>query len=369
MKHAFIHILFFIVLSLLLTSCKKEEEETYEPIQISGSVTHVTIFGGNDGSIDLTVTGGVPPFFFLWSNGKTTEDIDNIPAGEYIIHISDCKNQLATDTFDITQPASEPISLTFKTQNPSAPGAKDGSIDITLSGGVAPFTFLWSNGKTTEDIANLASGSYIITVTDNIGQSLTDTISLGDFLTDIDGNQYLTVKIGTQTWMKENLKVTRAPDGSPIESFMYQNDPGFLQKYGRLYTWGSTMNGSTQEKAQGICPDGWHVPSDEEYKILEMELGMTRQQADMVNVWRGATVGTQLMAGGTSGFDVIFCGRRSPSGSYSYIGQVEYLWTSTQSDANFAWRRCLDKYASDVGRYNTFQKIYGFSVRCLKNDN
>jgi uncharacterized protein (TIGR02145 family) len=128
------------------------------------------------------------------------------------------------------------------------------------------------------------------------------------------------------------------------------------------------MNGSTAEGTQGLCPCGWHIPTDEEFKILEIHLGMTEAQADMVNIWRGAPVGTMMKAGGGSGYEAKLSGRRSSGGAYSLMGRMEYMWTSTQFDTSLAWRRCLDDYSPHVGRWNTFPKSYGFSLRCIKDN-
>ncbi|MBN1985686.1 MAG: hypothetical protein JW761_05245 [Prolixibacteraceae bacterium] len=359
-----------LLAGLFFIQCEKEGEEPETkpaPIQISSSVQNVSEYGGSDGAIDLTVTGGVPPYSFLWSDNSTTEDVSNLVAGKYYVLVNDKEFQIRTDTFEITQPAPLPLSLQFEITNPSETGAADGMINTIISG-ASPFTILWSTGADTKDISGLTSGEYIITVTDNAGQTATDTIVLEDALMDIDGNKYKTVKIGDQIWMKENLKVTHAPDGTEIESFIYNNDASYLKVYGRLYSWNSAMNGSTTESTQGICPNGWHIPTDNEVKVLEMALGMTQAEADMVNTWRGKTVGTQLKAGGTSGFDAQLSGRRSNTGSYSFMGRVEYFWTSTESSSTYAWRRCLDKYDDKSGRYNTFPKTYGFSIRCIKND-
>ncbi len=360
----------FISIVLFMIRCEKEEREiNIEPIEIFSTIQDVSEYGGSDGAIDLTVTGGIPPYSYLWSNNNSTEDISNLISGVYSVSVSDSKSQIKTDSFEVTQPNPIPIGVQVEIINPSETGASDGSINTTISGGYIPFTISWSNGETTEDIFNLTSGEYIITVSDNAGQTLTDTFSLEDALVDIDGNKYKTIRIGDQTWMKENLKVTHAADGTEIESFIYKNDTSYLNIYGRLYTWNSAMNGTVEELAQGICPDGWHIPSDEEVKELEMALGMTQAEADLTNTWRGSTVGTQLIVGGSSGFDAQLSGRRSNTGSYSFLGRVEYFWTSTESGSNYAWRRCLDKYDDKVGRYDTFPKTYGFSVRCVKDDN
>lgn len=188
-----------------------------------------------------------------------------------------------------------------------------------------------------------------------------------DFLTDIDGNEYNIVKIGTQLWMQQNLRVTHAPDGNKIDAFIYENNQNLLENYGCLYTWHVAMNGSTEEGAQGICPEGWHIPSDNDFKILEMFLGMTEAESNLTNTWRGNNIRTALKTGGNSGYNAVLAGRRSTSGVYSLAGRMEYMWTSNEYGNN-AWRRCLDRNTHTVGRWNTFSKNYGFSIRCIKND-
>jgi uncharacterized protein (TIGR02145 family) len=115
---------------------------------------------------------------------------------------------------------------------------------------------------------------------------------------------------------------------------------------------------------QGICPAGWHVPSDEEIKVMEMELGMTQKEADMSNTFRGEAqgVGTTLKAGGSSGFEMLYSGRRTGSG-FDSLGSYGFILTSSESEPNM-WRRCFRTTSTGVGRYNTYPKTYGLSVRC-----
>ena len=81
-------------------------------------------------------------------------------------------------------------------------------------------------------------------------------------VSDVDGNVYPIIKIGDQWWMAASLNVTRDPDGGPIMGYCYKNDEANCEIYGRLYTWDTAMNGSTEEGAPGICPTGWHIPDD-----------------------------------------------------------------------------------------------------------
>jgi uncharacterized protein (TIGR02145 family) len=209
-----------------------------------------------------------------------------------------------------------------------------------------------------------------------------NSFTCGEVLTDPrDSKQYTTVEIGSQCWMAENLNVgsmingTENPsDNAVIEKYCYDNNLDNCTQYGGLYQWDEMMQYSTGESIQGICPQGWHIPSDEEIKTLEMELGMTQIEADANNSWRGPGVGTALLDGGSSGFNILFGGARTNGGGWMYIEGSEtyefgYLYTTTEhlTDNSKAFRRCFRAGSTAVGRYDTFPKTYGFSVRCLKD--
>lgn len=361
-------IIILLLSGVILASCKKNRESDFDPIEITGEVQDASEFGLNNGAIDITISGGAKPFTYKWSTRAETEDLSGIGAGIYWVQVRDFYSDTATDTFMVSQPGPDTLKIAFDFNNPSTTNSNDGQISVLTSGGYPPFQYVWSNSNTSNTIQNLAAGKYVVTVSDSRGQVVSDSLILSDFIEDIEGNRYQTVKIGEQIWMRENLRVQSAPDGSPISSFAYEKDTTNVTSYGRLYTWDIAMNGSTAENSQGICPDGWHIPSDSEFKALEMHLGMSEAEANLGNTWRGEGVGTALKAGGNSGFDAVLAGRLAPSGTFSVAGRMEYLWTSTESGAENAWRRCLDKYATNVGRWDTFPKSYGFSVRCIKND-
>jgi len=135
----------------------------------SVKVTDVRCFGESTGKIDLTITGGKAPFIFVWSNGATTEDLDNVPAGKYSVHVYDA-NQCSAFVEDIMvlQPASG-ISASSIVTNISVFGAHDGAIDVTVSGGTAPYTYFWNNEATTQDLTNLGPGTYSVIITDANG--------------------------------------------------------------------------------------------------------------------------------------------------------------------------------------------------------
>ena len=138
-----------------------------EPIApiISFTQLNTTCFGGNDGSIDISVTGGISPYIYSWSTTETTEDISNLSAGNYSVSVSDLNNCVVIENITITEPTE--ISTTSTLTNVTNCNGTDGSIDITPSGGNSPYTFLWSNNLTSEDINGLSSGNYSVVITDN----------------------------------------------------------------------------------------------------------------------------------------------------------------------------------------------------------
>ncbi|TVR79297.1 MAG: hypothetical protein EA412_06675 [Chitinophagaceae bacterium] len=205
-------------------------------------------------------------------------------------------------------------------------------------------------------------------------------------IVDIDGNSYGVVEIGTQCWMSENLNTITHTHGN---SWCYDHDSLMCDSYGRLYDWEAIMAGENSSNqipsgVQGICPDGWHVPSDNEWKELEVYLGMCEGNtfgcADATG-WRGFDIGSQLA--GTynlwhdgqlkshnrfnfSGFNGLPGGYRfSTACAQNVIGHYGFWWTATEINTN-AWTRHLDENLTSVNR-NGNNKNHGFSIRCIKD--
>jgi len=213
-------------------------------------------------------------------------------------------------------------------------------------------------------------------------------------VTDIDGNVYKTVKIGNQWWMAENLRVTHYATGDPIPNVTdntewknlttgawcaYKNDDNNIETYGLLYNW-YAINDS-----RNIAPAGWHVPTDEEWKELEMHLGMSQSEAGGIGCYRGTDEGGKMKATGTiengdglwyapntgatneSGFTALPGGFRSCSyGSFGGIGSEGYWWSATEYSSAVALHRFLCYNHSEVYRGN-IRKQAGFSVRCVRD--
>ena len=210
---------------------------------------------------------------------------------------------------------------------------------------------------------------------------------------DIDGNIYQTVHIGSQCWMAENLKVTHYRNGDPIPNVTdvtewknlttgaycdYDNNANNAETYGRLYNWYAV------DDPRGLAPEGWHVPSDEEWKQLEIYLDMNQTEADDTG-YRGTDEGGKMKTTGTieegtglwsfpntgatneSGFSALPGGLRGASGNFSRLSEKTIFCSSTGLDSDNAWFRELHYEASSVGRYSYLMKN-GFSVRCLRDN-
>lgn len=213
----------------------------------------------------------------------------------------------------------------------------------------------------------------------------------GDGVTDIDGNTYPTVIIGNQEWMEKNLRTSRYQNGDPIlnvpdsrrwgakreGAWAWYDDEEFNNElYGKLY------NGFAATDERNVCPAGWRVSTDEDWKILEMFLGMRVGEADSTG-WRGGKqhIGGKLKkrgfnhwqspnieASNESRFTALPAGNRNINGEFVNKGAMATWWTSTRAEQpNFLWRRSVYHINSFVLRY-TVNKRYGFSIRCVKKE-
>jgi len=196
----------------------------------------------------------------------------------------------------------------------------------------------------------------------------------GDMLLDErDGNTYTTVQIGLQCWMAENLNIgflinggNDQTDNEQIEKYCYGNVASNCDIYGGLYQWNEAMQYSNTLNMQGICMEGWRLPTDSEWCTLEQEVDPII--ACNTTEWRGIDGGTKLKQGGSSGFDALLAGYYSNnSGVYGSFHVLEIdgsFWSSSGSGAG-AWFRTLSEGKNTVFR-NNVNTTYGFSVRCLQ---
>jgi gliding motility-associated-like protein len=153
---------------------------TQPAVALNGSVSviNVNCFGDLTGRVDLTVTGGIAPYTFVWSNSATTEDLLNVAAGNYTVVITDSRGCTASVPAVVTQPAAG-LAGSTSVVNVLCFGDATGAVDLSVTGGTTPYTFLWVNGAITEDIVNLTAGIYTVTITDGNGCTATASGTVG----------------------------------------------------------------------------------------------------------------------------------------------------------------------------------------------
>jgi len=148
------------------------------PLNISYTTVDVSCNGGNDGEINLTVSGGSPAYTFLWSNAETTEDISNLTAGTYDVEVTDSNFCDQTVSITINEPTA--IIIVLYVTDVTCVGIDNGQIDTGISGGTLPYTYSWNNGSSFGSIYALSSGIYSLTVTDANGCTATATATVSD---------------------------------------------------------------------------------------------------------------------------------------------------------------------------------------------
>ena len=199
----------------------------------------------------------------------------------------------------------------------------------------------------------------------------------GQSVTDYEGNVYNTLIIGTQTWLDQNLKTTKYRNGdlikttspatldirdenSPHYQWAYGGKESNAETYGRLYTWYAVTD------SRGICPIGWHVPTDADWSTLITFLGgeiiaYSKLKETGETHWIKYDTGTN-----EKGFTALPGGLRNSKGSFDDNGISGSWWSSTEYGTSEAWYRLMNYNFSTIYRY-LYLKRNGFSVRCVKN--
>jgi len=258
--------------------------------------------------------------------------------------------------------------------------------------------------KETEDIQsflfNLGDELLYIGYIDTLESGMLDTPEISDTLTyqfatnipcpgmpivEYEGQVYNTIQVFSQCWLKENLNVgamiqgnMNMADNDTIEKYCYNNEPDSCIKYGGIYQWNELMQYTTQEGAKGICPPGWHIPTEEEYNVLEgaadSQYGIGSAEWE-IYLWRGYDSGKNLKTtsgwayGGNGtdalGFSCLPAGMRT-NVSFIWINTDGGWFTSTERNSSTIWGRHITYTKDRSGRgYRT--KNFATSVRCIKN--
>lgn len=222
---------------------------------------------------------------------------------------------------------------------------------------------------------------------DSINVGVTRPCPGSPIVTDYDGNNYKTVQIGNQCWMKENLKTIHYANGIPLVDgtgvptidittkywFNYNDDPAIAKVYGKLYAWAAVMNGQATSNevpsgVQGVCPNGWHVPGKAEFEILIDYLGGDQVAGGKLKEsgnehWNSPNIGGDNQSGFTA-----FAGGMQNIGHYCNFRESCHYWTSTEYDSSDAYMTTIytHLYETWLDGWRVV-KQYGNSVRCLKD--
>ena len=394
------------------------------------------IADGGANSIEYLGQGSISYELKSADKGNASNPFELGDRMKYVGYATFGGTEIESDSIVKNQNGDETISLTFTLPLPTVTTANVSSItvnsavaggEVTTDGGAAVTSrgVCWSTNPTptiadshTEDGAGTGSFTSSMTglssnttyyvrayATNSVGTSYGEQMSFSTIasftcgtstITDYDNITYNTVQLGNQCWMKENLRTTHYSDGTPIAlgsststTVAYRYYPNNyntnVSTYGYLYNWKAVMRNSSSTEAnpsgvQGICPTGWHVPSDAEWNQLVSYISSQSQyrcNSFSSNIakalastsgWSSSTttcaVGNTPSNNNATGFAAMPAG--SHGGSSGDFGSSAFYWSATQSNSSYAYYRGLNNNSAMVTRSN-YSKSIGYSVRCLKN--
>jgi len=375
------------------------------------TATPTTINAGQ--SVQFTDQSTNTPTSWSWTFGNGTTITTKNPShiysspGNYTVTLTATNSfgsdsETKTNYITVNFAGSPPVAAFTATPTNITPGQ---SVQFTDQSTNTPTSWFWNFGdgstSTTKNPSHIYTSAdtytVILTATNSYGynsETKTNYINVSSnnsilfnpnltygSVTDIDGNVYKTIQIGTQTWMAENLKTTKYRNGdligtttpatldistqtNPKYQWAYGGNESNVATYGRLYTWYAATD------SRNICPTGWHVPTDSEWTSLTTFLGDE------------SVAGSKLKEAGTShwqspnsdatnssGFTALPSGYRYINGEYNNIGGYGHWWSYTEYSTDIAWSRSISYNLSIASRnYNfNFGKSTGFSVRCVKD--
>ena len=159
--------------------CDGEKWVDFAPVlTLSLDKTNVSCNSGSDGSIDISVSGGNPPYSYDWSSGDTTQYINGLTSGIYSVVVTDSEGYTITESITITEPVV--LSTTLYGSNVTCNGISNGAVNLTVTGGTSPYAYNWSNSSISEDINNLSAGLYKVTIIDANGCTIEDSITISE---------------------------------------------------------------------------------------------------------------------------------------------------------------------------------------------
>ncbi|WP_306565492.1 T9SS type A sorting domain-containing protein [Flavobacterium lindanitolerans] len=272
-----------------------------QPPALNGStvVTNVACFGGSTGAINLTPSGGTPPYTFNWGGGITTEDRTGLAAGNYSVTITDANSCTRTiSNINVTQPAAV-VSGTTVVTNVACFGGSTGAINLTPTGGVPPYTYNWVGGITTEDRSGLAAGTYSVTITDANG--CTGTVS------GIAVTQPTAALDGTA--IKTDVSCNGGSNGTATVSVNGGTPP---------YTYSWAPSGGTNAMATGLAANTYTVTVTDNNGCQITRTATVNQPATALSAATGGGKTNVSCNGGSNGTATVAPTGGTPPYSYSW---------------------------------------------------
>ncbi len=274
---------------------------TFPPVPptLTTSVTNVSCNGGNNGAVNLTVSGGTSPYTFLWSNNATTEDISGLLTGTYTVTVTDAASQTATASATVSQPTALGVGTASNT-GVSCNGGSNGAATITGVGGTSPYTYLWNNGQTSSTATGLSAGNYTVTITDANGCTLAGVQAI----------------ITEPTAIVLSLSSTNETSNGANDGTAGVSASGGASGY--TYLW---SNGATTASISNLAPNSYTV-------TVTDASGCTMTGSTSVN-----GVGCSLTASATSQNEI--CGQTNGMATASATGNSPLTHTITVASFSF----------------------------------
>ena len=378
-----------------LTFISYEPESATQTAGCANSTLQLQITPYRDGRITLLPQNGAAPYTYSMDGNNIVVDnayIVNNPyltipaptAGTHEFRVKDANGCVATKAYNVEGPVDcSSTNLGLNKQ------ITDRTIKVQGRNGRSPYQYALDGRPYSDNnvFTSLSPDTYTVHVKDDNGCEVSEQVEVvvdntssqsatpcagAETVTDVDGNVYPTLKIGTQCWMAENLRTTRYANGDAVP-ILYPNDSADLKsKYGLLYTWntatGAISSGTNPSGVQGICPDGWHIPSLAEWEQLLNQPQLMDSPAKPLATrygWMESNIvgspGYRPYRNNDIGFNA------APAGvNFSDFGVAAWFWSAFGTDAIRARGYCFGYDRAGVFRHDDFRSR-AYSVRCLRD--